>query len=70
MRMTKFLAVLIALVIFNMTGCLWKSPDAEQRVKTSFGYNNGYAPEQPLPFSHELHVGTHNIQCQYCHNQV
>ena len=34
------------------------------------GYNKGYQPEQPLPFSHALHVGTHNIQCQYCHSQV
>jgi hypothetical protein len=34
------------------------------------GYNKGYQPAQPIPFSHALHVGTHNMQCQYCHNQV
>ena len=61
--------VLIASFIFS-SGCVFQSPDAEQRAKTSFGYNTGYAPEQPIPFSHELHVGTHKIQCQYCHNQV
>lgn len=60
--------VLISTLV--MSGCLWDSPDAEQRVKTSFGYNDGYSPEQPLPFSHEQHVGQLKIQCQYCHNQV
>lgn len=62
--------LLMAIVLFSATGCLWDSPDAEQRVKYAIGYNNGYSPEQPLPFSHELHVGQHQIQCQYCHNQV
>jgi hypothetical protein len=23
--------------------------------------------EQPIPFSHQVHVGVKNIQCQYCH---
>jgi Class III cytochrome C family len=53
---------------FAMSSCLWQSPDAGERK--SFGYNQGYSPEQPIAFSHELHVGTHKIQCQYCHSQV
>lgn len=40
------------------------------KFQYGIGYNKGYQPEQPLPFDHSLHVGTHNIQCQYCHNQV
>ena len=27
-------------------------------------------PEQPIPFSHRLHVGIKEIQCQYCHPYV
>lgn len=27
----------------------------------------GYAPEQPIPYSHRLHAGTMKIPCQYCH---
>jgi len=27
-------------------------------------------PEQPIPFSHRLHVGHKTIQCQYCHPYV
>ena len=61
--------VLIASVLFS-SGCLWKSPDGGERATKSFGYNNGYAPDQPIAYSHELHVGKLNIQCQYCHNQV
>lgn len=30
----------------------------------------GYAPEQPVPFSHKLHVGEIGLDCQYCHTQV
>lgn len=29
--------------------------------------NQGYAPEQPIPFSHKLHAGDNKIPCLYCH---
>jgi cytochrome c7-like protein len=29
--------------------------------------NVGYAPQQPVPFSHKLHAGTRKIPCLYCH---
>jgi len=31
-------------------------------------YVRGYAPEQPIPYSHRLHAGTLRIPCQYCHS--
>ena len=31
-------------------------------------YVQGYAPEQPIPYSHRLHAGTLRIPCQYCHS--
>ncbi len=34
------------------------------------GDNVGYAPEQPIPFSHKIHAGTNQIPCQYCHVNV
>ena len=37
---------------------------------SSVGYNQGYAPEQPIPFSHKLHAGDYKIPCVYCHTQV
>lgn len=30
----------------------------------------GYAPTQPIPYSHELHAGKRKIQCIYCHSNV
>ncbi len=61
--------LLISSFVFT-SGCFWQSPNAADRASKSIGYNTGYSPEQPIPFSHELHVGKHSIQCQYCHNQV
>lgn len=30
----------------------------------------GYAPEQPVPYSHALHVGKLGLDCRYCHTNV
>jgi hypothetical protein len=30
----------------------------------------GYAPEQPVSYSHALHAGKLGIDCRYCHNTV
>lgn len=30
----------------------------------------GYAPEQPIPYSHKLHVGEMGMDCRYCHSYV
>jgi hypothetical protein len=35
--------------------------------KVSLGYNDGYEPEQPIPYSHKLHAGKLGIDCKYCH---
>jgi hypothetical protein len=30
----------------------------------------GYAPGQPIAYSHKLHAGTMRIDCQYCHSSA
>ncbi|HZP60876.1 MAG TPA: cytochrome c3 family protein [Opitutaceae bacterium] len=30
----------------------------------------GYAPVQPVPFSHAIHAGQLGLDCRYCHNNV
>ncbi|MCA9078265.1 MAG: hypothetical protein KDA93_24770 [Planctomycetaceae bacterium] len=35
----------------------WRLPDNQQ----------GYAPEQPIVYSHRLHAGELGIDCQFCH---
>ena len=36
-------------------------------MATHVGIQQGYQPTQPIAFSHELHAGTHEIACTYCH---
>lgn len=36
----------------------------------NLGRSQGYKPEQPIKFSHKLHVGQNKIECQYCHSGV
>jgi len=31
---------------------------------------SGYMPEQPIPYSHALHVGELGLDCRYCHTTV
>ena len=44
-------------------------------VLVTFGFSPetiavGYAPEQPVSFSHRLHAGELGMDCRYCHNTV
>jgi hypothetical protein len=34
------------------------------------GDNRGYAPDQPIPFSHRIHAADNGIPCMYCHSNV
>jgi mono/diheme cytochrome c family protein len=34
------------------------------------GIHQGYAPKQPIEFSHKLHAGEYKINCNYCHTGV
>ena len=36
----------------------------------TIGVQQGYQPEQPIAFSHKLHAGTYEIDCNYCHTGV
>jgi hypothetical protein len=33
----------------------------------SIGVQQGYAPKQPIAFSHKIHAGQYEIECKYCH---
>ncbi len=34
------------------------------------GRQQDYAPDQPVKFSHKIHVGENGIDCKYCHTSV
>ncbi len=33
-------------------------------------FARGYKPEQPIDYSHKVHVGKNHIECTYCHSGV
>jgi hypothetical protein len=39
-------------------------------TRSSYGTNVGVTREQPIPFSHQHHVGVLGIDCRYCHTSV
>lgn len=53
--------VLGAVVITLLASALYRSP-----VVTQVNINK----EQPIPFSHQRHVGANGIDCRYCHTTV
>lgn len=37
-------------------------------IARGVGLSQGYQPDQPIWFSHAIHAGTYEIDCQYCHS--
>jgi mono/diheme cytochrome c family protein len=53
-----FFSVLMLVALLGSLG--WKS-------MWNVGVHQGYQPVQPIKFSHQLHAGVNQIDCQYCH---
>lgn len=58
-RAFKVAAGLLIFILFS-----YFTYDSAQSV----GRQQGYQPEQPIKFSHALHAGKWEIDCQYCHS--
>lgn len=55
----------IAFTVFALTLIFgYKTVDNATRM----GREQGYEPDQPINFSHKIHVGQNKIDCQYCHD--
>ncbi|MFI5135420.1 MAG: c-type cytochrome [Chitinophagales bacterium] len=53
--------LLYGLIIVFLTG--WTITDSAIRL----GHSKDYSPQQPIKFPHDLHAGTLQINCLYCH---
>ncbi|WP_256011212.1 cytochrome c3 family protein [Desertivirga xinjiangensis] len=53
-----FFVIILLVALFGSLG--WKA-------MWNTGVHQGYQPEQPIKYSHQLHAGTLKIDCQYCH---
>lgn len=62
MRNNKFL-VIIVVILLVVAGL----KDTFTSLMT-IGVYEGYAPEQPIKFSHKIHAGDNKINCVYCHS--
>ncbi|HHP7241575.1 MAG TPA: c-type cytochrome [Cyclobacteriaceae bacterium] len=57
----------IGIVVFAFTAIVLKT-----LIDGAFtiGVQQGYQPTQPIAFSHKIHAGQYEIECQYCHTGV
>src|SRR5215208_6928843 len=60
-RVTIFGAVFFIMALFWFFAQMQRSPYYSQR---------GLTRKQPVPFSHQHHVGGLGIDCRYCHTSV
>jgi hypothetical protein len=62
-KLPTVVAVALGVASIALTGLLW--------YYFSPWYTHvGYAPLQPVPYSHRLHVGQLGLDCRYCHANV
>ncbi len=62
-KSTTFMAFVIFIVV---------ALGAKTAIDSLFlvGVQQGYAPSQPIAFSHKIHAGQYEIDCNYCHTGV
>ena len=67
-----FLTITQNKTIFSILAIVCLAMFAKAGWNSAFGVGvyQGYEPEQPIMFSHELHAGTNGIDCNYCHNSA
>src|SRR3954452_18865717 len=67
-RSTNTIArVSIFAAVFLVGGLLWAALEISRSPYVTYA---GVARMQPVPFSHEHHVGGLGIDCRYCHTSV
>src|ERR1700749_2662850 len=57
----------ILFVVILVSGALWAFAELQRSPFYSW---RGVAREQPVPFSHQHHVGGLGLDCRYCHTGV
>jgi len=56
------------LVFFFILGLAVCLTSINWNVLWNVGVHQGYKPVQPIKFSHQIHAGVNQIECQYCHS--
>ncbi len=58
------------LIVFAILGAASAAVGAFYYVRSDSVWNVGKPADQPIPFRHDLHAGTLEIDCRYCHSTV
>ncbi|QDU72692.1 cytochrome c3 family protein [Mucisphaera calidilacus] len=61
---------LLPVVLLMIVGAGMYVPATTYLTLSAGTLNPGYRPEQPVPYSHELHAGELGMDCTYCHTTV
>jgi len=62
-KMNPTVLTVFTVVILGGIGFVW----SYKFGITEVGVQKGYAPTQPISFSHKLHAGDMKLDCKYCH---
>jgi len=62
-KIQTYAAILAGLAILGIVGFFWYFGSPRYT-------DVGYRPHQPVAYDHELHAGTLEIDCRYCHSAV
>lgn len=62
--------LLLPLLILLVVGAATYVPTVVAIGASPENTDVGYQPEQPVPYSHALHVGQLGLDCRYCHTTV
>lgn len=65
---SKWNPVIATLAIGTLLFAFVLAPLGYMYGMNEVGVQQGYAPTQPINFSHKLHAGEYAIDCQYCHS--
>ncbi|MAU63747.1 MAG: cytochrome C [Flavobacteriaceae bacterium] len=58
------------LVIISVIFLLLSSAYFSFQYMLQIGVDQGYMPIQPIHYSHKIHAGDNQIECQYCHSSA
>ena len=58
------------LLIIMVVGLLLSSAYFTYGYLMQIGIDQGYAPIQPIHYSHKIHAGANQIECKYCHSSA
>ena len=69
LAVTKFIkAKFVNVIVIIITGVIVVEITVREAI--ALGRQEGYSPEQPIWFSHKVHVQQNKIDCRYCHHTV